>query len=169
MRKSGTEGKTFTSGAISVVLRITIAESWTKRHLSIKALPKQSISAFIASVKNAIATRHSAQSGVNHHLLEYLFSFSLSLYLSLSFLNSTKPQARALQGLFSFQAYSIKNCNCGFALCGAAAKYRATVPTAGVWRMQLPNIFEAGAYKFLKSASFVKLFMLLRRYGECAL
>lgn len=35
--------------------------------------------------------------------------------------------------------------------------------------MHLPNIFKAGAYKFLKSTSSVKLFMLVCSNGECAL
>lgn len=34
--------------------------------------------------------------------------------------------------------------------------------------MHLPNIFEAGAHKFLKSTTSVKLFMLVSSGGECA-
>lgn len=120
--------------------------------------------------ENTIPTCHSAQSGVNHSTCCWRWGFFLFFFVFYS-LAKHKNAGLFLKGTFLFLVYGIKSGNCGFVYisCGAAAKYRPTIPTAGVLRMHLPNIFKAGAYKFLKSTSSVKLFMLVCSNGECAL
>lgn len=112
--------------------------------------------------ENTIPTAQTAQTGVNHSTCStFLF-----------FLAQHRTASPFLKGTFFVPSkYCIKKCDCGFVYisCGAAAKYRPTVPTGGVLGMRLPHIFKAGAYKFLKSTSSVKLFMLVCSNGECAL